>query len=291
MRMKEQEEKLYSIGKVSELLQIPASALRFYDDEEILTPAVRNDDTGYRYYAEKQIMKCMMISEMRRLDIPVSDIRTIIKERKLTVQREILTKRKELLKSEMEYLRFKYNYIEEVLGGIDLGIDYLTENRVYKGGNIPIKIRYMPAFYAVRIPVFGCFYEQEKFCRTQKNLYDVCEKYHLKICGQPISHFKDPMKIHFEKDFYESEWLLPVQKPENTIQEGIEVPEKWLISAVHIGSYQNISTQYDRVLEFVTEQELKIVGGPMEEYIINCANICGSENFVTNVMFPIDIKV
>lgn len=286
--MEEGKKKLYSIGKVSELLQIPASALRFYDEEKILSPEVRNDETGYRYYAEKQIMKCLTLSEMRRLDIPVSDIRKLFEGRNLPVLRGILEKRQESLKKKIEELEFKNHYIDELIVSIDRGIDCLAESRFYKKECTPVKIWHMPAFLAVRLPVYGCFYEQEKFCRTQKELLDICEDRRLKICGQPISRFHDPGKVHLGKDFYESEWLLPVKKPDKEKEDLIEFPETWVVGTCHIGSYSNISLQYERVLKFAEENEVKIAGTPMEEYVINCGNIYGSENFVTNVMFPIN---
>ena len=80
----EQGNNLYSIGKLADIVGIPATALRFYDEQGVLKPQIRDDETGYRYYTEEQVMKCMFISEMRRLGLTVADIKALCEKSSLT---------------------------------------------------------------------------------------------------------------------------------------------------------------------------------------------------------------
>lgn len=43
--------KRYSIGEMSVVTGVSIFTLRYYDKEKILTPAVRNEKSGYRYYS------------------------------------------------------------------------------------------------------------------------------------------------------------------------------------------------------------------------------------------------
>ena len=52
---------------------------------------------------------------------------------------------------------------------------------------------------------------------------------------------------------------------------------------------RGILEQYEKLMDYCAEYGLKISGNPIEEYMISCANICGSENYITNVMFPIEL--
>lgn len=280
-------EKLYTIGEVSKIVQMPASALRYYDELNVLKPEGRNDGNGYRYYTEKQIMKCMMISEMRRLGVPCADIKKLFEQRNLTAQRNSLIKRLQSLRDEMEHLWFKYDYIEELIKDIDRGQGYLKAAKVGKSGRNSIEVRYIPETYAVSIPVHGCFYEQVRFSKSQKRLYDICEKNHLRICGSAISLFHNPGLEHFSMENYTSKWILPVKAPREKITEILLFPEHWCLCAPHIGPYKNIAEKYQLLLSYAEEHHIEIIGNPMEEYMISCANICGSENYITNVMFPI----
>ena len=51
----EQGNNLYSIGKLADIVGIPATALRFYDEQGVLKPQIRDDETGYRYYTEEHL--------------------------------------------------------------------------------------------------------------------------------------------------------------------------------------------------------------------------------------------
>ena len=258
----EQGNNLYSIGKLADIVGIPATALRFYDEQGVLKPQIRDDETGYRYYTEEQVMKCMFISEMRRLG---------------------------LLNDELDHLLFKKAYLEELMRNVDMGLGYFESAKICRENHIPIKIKYYPAAYAVTIPVYRCFYEQEKFSTTHRLLYDICEQKHLRICGPATSRFEDPGMEHLKKPFYKSQWILPVVKPEEDMKGITLFPEMWCVYTSHVGPYRNILEQYEKLMDYCAEYGLKISGNPIEEYMISCANICGSENYITNVMFPIEL--
>ncbi len=78
-------------------------------------------------------------------------------------------------------------------------------------------------------------------------------------------------------------------RPEKEVEGVTLFPEMWCVYTSHVGPYENISEQYEKLLDYCAEYGLKISGNPIEEYMISCANICGSENYITNVMFPIEL--
>ena len=43
-------DKYYSIGKVSEICNIPIKTLRYYDKINVMVPNLRQENNNYRYY-------------------------------------------------------------------------------------------------------------------------------------------------------------------------------------------------------------------------------------------------
>lgn len=67
----------FLIGDVSKLINIPTSALRFYDRKGIISPEIKGEN-GYRYYSKKQLFLLKEIKIMRNLKIPLSEIKKIL---------------------------------------------------------------------------------------------------------------------------------------------------------------------------------------------------------------------
>ena len=67
-----------SIGFFAKAVRLSIKALRRYDAEGLLRPAVVDPDTGYRYYTPEQSRDAVTISMLRTLDVPVATIRTLL---------------------------------------------------------------------------------------------------------------------------------------------------------------------------------------------------------------------
>ena len=70
---------LMGIGPFSALCGVSISALRHYDEADLLRPAHVNELTNYRRYSPEQIETARMIRRLRTLDLPVTDIRTALR--------------------------------------------------------------------------------------------------------------------------------------------------------------------------------------------------------------------
>ena len=66
-----------TIGEFSRLSHLSAKALRHYHDVGLLTPE-RIDASGYRRYDLDQVRRAQLIGRLRRLDMPVPDIKAVL---------------------------------------------------------------------------------------------------------------------------------------------------------------------------------------------------------------------
>ena len=96
-----------TIGQFSRRSLLSAKALRLYDRQGLLVPAEVDPATGYRFYRESQLADARLIARLRKLDMPLADVASLIAvtgerrgdvlvawwdavERRLAGQRELL---------------------------------------------------------------------------------------------------------------------------------------------------------------------------------------------------------
>ena len=98
------------IGEVARLLGLTTQALRFYEQEGVVTP--KKSENGTRYYDEDQLILLLSFKKYRQADFSVQDIVTHFKDDHLSglreqilAQREALLKQSELSAADMESRR------------------------------------------------------------------------------------------------------------------------------------------------------------------------------------------
>jgi serine/threonine protein phosphatase PrpC len=57
--------------------EAPPKALRLYDELGLLRPAAVDPESGYRYYDKAQLKRAWLVSGLRRLGMPLAQIRTV----------------------------------------------------------------------------------------------------------------------------------------------------------------------------------------------------------------------
>lgn len=67
-----------TIGNFAAATGIPASALRFYDQQGLLPPAVVDPSSGYRYYSPALVERGILLSELRSSGLGLDDVRRIL---------------------------------------------------------------------------------------------------------------------------------------------------------------------------------------------------------------------
>ena len=72
------ENELLSIGRLASISGLPVSALRFYDGAGVLPPSVVDPSSGYRFYQPSQVVQARLVAHLRRVGLPLDDIRTIL---------------------------------------------------------------------------------------------------------------------------------------------------------------------------------------------------------------------
>lgn len=93
----------YKIGEVARLLGLTTQALRFYEQEGVVTP--KKSENGTRYYDEDQLILLLSFKKYRQADFSVQDIVTHFKDDHLSGLREQILAQREALLKQSELLR------------------------------------------------------------------------------------------------------------------------------------------------------------------------------------------
>lgn len=74
------EEKLYSIGGISEITDTSGKTLRYYDTIGLLKPGYKNPEPLYRYYTKDQVFSVFLIKKLQTLGFFLKEIQSLIAE-------------------------------------------------------------------------------------------------------------------------------------------------------------------------------------------------------------------
>lgn len=94
--MKEPIDNYFTTGELAKLCKIPRKTLLYYDSLGLITPEVI-EENGYRYYKRTQLFALELILTMRKLDIPLAEIKTYLSNKSYVNYRNIMSDREILL--------------------------------------------------------------------------------------------------------------------------------------------------------------------------------------------------
>lgn len=72
--MKKHGEELFQIGEVSKILGVTRKAILVYEEMGLLTPAVKDEDSGYRYYSADNMTQIRSIRSLQVLGLSLKEI-------------------------------------------------------------------------------------------------------------------------------------------------------------------------------------------------------------------------
>ena len=106
-------ENLISIGQFAAASRLSLKALRLYDDNGLLPPAVVDPDSGYRYYRLEQLRSATLIGLLRSAGMPLVEIRRFLDDPTVARINEYEEALADELAERRGVLDFVRRYIEE----------------------------------------------------------------------------------------------------------------------------------------------------------------------------------
>lgn len=262
---------MYKISEFSKITNLTVKALRYYDDENLLKPSYRGDNS-FRYYGEDDYNKAMLIVLLRALDFSISEIRDILQNcdnpddlsyylsEKQSMIAEQIKKEKELIEKIDLYLKPKEAEAIRVEYKIDFKeFDAITVSSIRFKGKYGDVGQY-----------FGTIYKEVKG----------------KAAGGPFC-------CYYEDEFKE-EADIEICVPTKGVVTGKHTTSKQLppikaICTTHIGSYDTIHLAYKALLDYAKEHGIQCKVPSREIYHKGPGMIFkgNPSKYVTEIAIPI----
>ena len=104
-----------SIGEFSRLTHLSVRTLRRYHDAGLLEPATVDPSTGYRWYGADQIPDAQVVHRLRELDVPLADVRRILRSPDPAARAALVADHLRRLESELERTRAAVTSLRRLL--------------------------------------------------------------------------------------------------------------------------------------------------------------------------------
>lgn len=108
-------EQLLTIGEFAERCGLSRSALRFYDQNDLLRPQLVDEETGYRYYAIGQLEQAALVRRLRAAEMPVGVVRRYLAA--------AVVERRAVLDAHFASFRERATAVETVVEGLRRDLD------------------------------------------------------------------------------------------------------------------------------------------------------------------------
>lgn len=266
-------DKMLRIGEFSCLAKTTVKTLRYYDEIGLLKP-VFVDDNGYRYYQIDQLNELLKIVELRKLDIPLLDIKEVLKNN--SNLQKVLEKQRMNLEKELNKKITQISLIEKYISKAKKG--EFMEKYEAKEIVVPSKsVYYKHGVIDSMQDLFNFVLSAGKECgRLNPTLK--CKNY---------CYVTYTAKEYKEKDV-ELEYVEEVESigVENETIKFRQDPEIMALSIIHRGKYENLQEAYAYAVNYVKENSYSISGPIREVYIHGCWDEENEDNYVTEIQIP-----
>ena len=242
---------LYKIGMFAAMNHVTVKALRFYEEQGLLIPALIHPENGYRYYTLAQMAVLHQITALKQAGFTLEEIARI--NSGADEEAVLLKKKSELLAR-----------ISELTRQIAVVDGYLSRRR--SGLSAPVLIKTIPqttvAYMRVRLESYdGLFDRMPEMGALMEQAGCECALPEYCFTSYPEPGYRDADIL---VDICES-----VVEPREEVG-GLQfktLPQIQAACVFHRGSYRTFSESYETVLRYVEENGYEIDGEIRESYI------------------------
>jgi DNA-binding transcriptional MerR regulator len=119
---------LMPIGRFSRLTGVGVKSLRHYDEVGLLVPAAVDDETGYRFYSPDQVDRAEAIRLLRKLDMPLEEIRSTLAADDPAALRDALVSHQRQMASRESELRASMTRLQRLIDGRETIVGMRSES-------------------------------------------------------------------------------------------------------------------------------------------------------------------
>ncbi len=273
--MSENKNEYLTTGEFAKICGIPKHILFYYDQIELFQPEITKEN-GYRCYSFRQFDTFSIISALKRLGMPLKEIKNYMDERNPEKLIDLLEQKSNEV--EKEIVRLK-----NTKHGIDFLMD-LTESALSAEYNI-IK----PAYHKSMKALCSTYKDNGKDDSYTNFLTELIAFRNdsnasmIDFLGGSLT-IENIRKKRFDSFSYLYTKTNNADKKKNTLVR----KEGWYLQVFYKGSYKNICEMYSKILQYAQEHQITLGRNAYEEYLIFEIGTKNRDEYVTLILVEID---
>lgn len=241
---------LYSSGEFARLNGINKRTLHYYHDIGLFSPQVI-EENGYHYYTSMQIVQLELILTLRRIGIPLEEIKRYVNSPSDSCFAQMVAEKKKLIDESIEQLLTAKTFLQQKSDKLEMSMEaehgkveqvWMPERRILLSG--PITGSYDDVDFSVAA----------EFSLRLKKLFGLYDNFGSRISVDNI-----------QKNDFEHYDAFYAYGRENVPVFDELLPEGKYIRAFSIGSWDGLREVYERILAYTGEHGLTLRGYAYEE--------------------------
>lgn len=263
----------YKIGEISKIYGFSKDSLMYYEDLGILKPD--RDTNGYRMYSIQDLYRLNLIKELRTLGFSMKKIKEYLENRNLRTTEGILNEELILTETKIKELNSQRSNIINRLSAI------AESKEITNFENIELK--YIEKRKAIELNANITRDEEFDFCvQRLQNEYE--GRFDILGNNNIGSFFSEEALKKGLNNVFKSVFCL-IDDDEETYN--ITLEEGYYVTFTYKGDYIYNHEHLKKLEEYIKENNLEAVGGPLEIYKIDIHETGNPEEFVTEIQIPV----
>ena len=270
---------LFQIGDIAKLFRLSVGTLRHYEKLGLLQPEYIDSETGYRYYSTRQFESLNTIRYLRVLDTPLDQIADFLHNRDIENIQELLHQQKEAVIKKRKELEIIERKIDHRLSQIEDAVT--SELDVVKVISCPARrLTWIRNSLSIQSPL-DLEVPIRQLVDKQKDALVFLGKIGVGITRE-----------HLEARQYQKyDMVFMLLDPEDEYEGKVEeIPEETCVSLRFCGSHSEAPVQYEKLIEFIEENGLRIAGDSREITMIDYGLTNDTDKFVTEIQIPVAFR-
>ncbi|MFC9435922.1 MerR family transcriptional regulator [Nocardia sp. NPDC057030] len=263
-----------SIGEFARLTYLTVKTLRYYHDIELLEPIEIDTGSGYRRYSTDQVAQAHLIRRLRRLDMPLPEIKAVLAAPDDGIRNAALRAHLERMEAELARTRSVVASLRSLLSpAAPLAVEY----------------RSIPAFPALALTEVVSRDDIGPWCAAAYPLlHQTLGAAGIESDGIDGATYSMDF---FADDLGEVVAYVPIPAAARLAPEGrvsvIELPARRFAIALHEGDFEDFDRTYGALGSHVAEHDTALAEPVRERYLLSPDDTDDPNAYRTEVCWPI----
>lgn len=273
--MSDNKNEYLTTGEFAKICGIPKHILFHYDEIKLFQPEITKDN-GYRYYSFRQFDTFSIISALKRLGMPLKEIKKYMDERNPAELIDLLKQKSSEATKEIVRLE---NIKREIDALKDLTEKALTVeyNRIEPAFHKGLKALCSSAMDNDNDNSYTSFLTELIAFRNDSNASMI------DFLGASLT-IDNILEKRFDSFSYLYTKTNNADKKNNTLVR----KDGWYLQVYYKGSYPNISEMYTEIIQYAAEHQIKLGKNAYEEYLIFEIGTKNRDDYVTLILVEIE---